>query len=246
MRLDRFLCEMNLGSRSQVKSLVRQGFVTVNGSTVKSPDQQVNELADRITCRGELLQYRKFVYYMMNKPSGVVSATSDGREQTVISLLGKDAKDGIFPVGRLDKDTTGLLLLTDDGDLAHRLLSPRKHVDKAYRATIDHMLAPEDIRRLEEGLDIGEEKPTLPARVTILGEREILLTLHEGKFHQVKRMLQAVDNQVTSLKRVSFGGLNLDENLRESEYRELTEEELNKLSINMECRSDTLIKTKMP
>lgn len=234
MRLDRFLCEMNLGSRSQVKSLVRQGLVTVNGIPAKSPDQQVNELADQISCRGERLQYQKYVYYMMNKPSGVVSATSDEVERTVVSLLGKDAKAGIFPVGRLDKDTTGLLLLTDDGDLAHRLLSPRKHVDKTYLVAIAHRLTADDIRRLEEGLDIGEGKrlpplPTLPARVTVLEGTEILLTLHEGKFHQVKRMLQAVDNQVLALKRVSFGGLDLDESLQPGEYRQLTEEELDRL-----------------
>ncbi len=221
---------MNLGSRSQVKSYVRQGLVTVNGALAKSPDRQVDELSDKIAFRGEPLCYKKFVYYMMNKPVGVVSATSDRAEHTVVSLLGKDAKEGIFPVGRLDKDTTGLLLLTDDGGLAHRLLAPRKHVDKTYRVTIAHILAEGDVRRLEEGLDIGEEKPTLPARVTLLEDTEILLTIQEGKFHQVKRMLQAVGNQVLALKRVSFGGLDLDETLRPGEYRELTEEELERLS----------------
>lgn len=130
MRLDRFLCEMKIGSRSQVKALVRQGSVTVNGLPAKSPEQKIDECADEILFRGKRLQYQKYVYYMLNKPEGVVSATSDGADATVVSLLGEDARDDIFPVGRLDKDTTGLLILTNDGELAHRLLSPKKHVDK--------------------------------------------------------------------------------------------------------------------
>ena len=158
-----------------------------------------------------------------------MSASRDNMARTVVSLLGKDAREDIFPVGRLDKDVTGLLLLTNDGDLAHRLLAPKKHVDKTYRAILDHGLLPEDIRRLESGLDIGEESLTLPARVTVLEERTILLTLHEGKFHQVKRMLQAVDNQVLQLQRTAFGGLTLDQNLKPGEYRELTGEELETL-----------------
>ena len=228
---------MNLGSRSQVKSYVRQGLVTVNGALAKSPDRQVDELSDKIAFRGEPLCYKKFVYYMMNKPVGVVSATSDRAEHTVVSLLGKDAKEGIFPVGRLDKDTTGLLLLTDDGGLAHRLLAPRRHVDKTYLAVLAHSLGQPEIRRLEAGVDIGEERPTLPARVELLTEddgrkedkaireNKVLLTLHEGKFHQVKRMLQAVDNQVTALKRIRFGKIILDEGLAPGAYRPLTTQE---------------------
>lgn len=226
MRLDRFLCEMNIGSRSQVKVFIRQGAVAVNGIPALSPDQRIDETADRIAFHGKELLYRRFVYYMMNKPEGVISASRDRDARTVVSLLGADAREDIFPVGRLDKDVTGLLLLTNDGDLAHRLLAPRRHVDKTYRAVLEHGLLQSDIRRLEEGLDIGEEQPTLPARVTVLEEKVILLTLHEGKFHQVKRMLQAVDNQVLQLQRTAFGGLALDQGLRPGGYRELTAAEL--------------------
>lgn len=226
MRLDRFLCEMNTGTRSQVKNYVRQGLVTVNGSIAKSADLKIDDLSDKVCFRGELLRYRRFVYYMLNKPEGVVSATSDNTAKTVVSLLGPDQKDGIFPVGRLDKDTTGLLLLTNDGELAHRLLSPKRHVDKTYLVAMEHALSQEDIHALENGVDIGEEKLTLPARVELLSPVEIYLTVHEGKFHQVKRMLQAVDNRVLALKRISFGGLTLDDGLRPGEYRELTPEEV--------------------
>ncbi len=230
MRLDRFLCEMNIGTRSQVKGFVRQGLVTVNGATAKSPDLKVDEDTDEIFFRGERLLYRKFVYYMMNKPAGVVSATKDNVSGTVLELLRpQDRRDGIFPAGRLDKDTEGFLLLTDDGELAHRLLSPGKHVDKTYRVSLSHPLTDEDSDALERGVDIGEERMTLPASLERLDDTTILLTIHEGKFHQVKRMLQAVGNRVTALKRISFGGLKLDEALRPGEYRELTEEELQTL-----------------
>lgn len=239
MRLDRFLCELDIGTRSQVKGFVRQGLVTVNGAPARGPEQKIDEQRDRIVFRGKELRYRKFVYYMMNKPTGVVSASSDARERTVVSLLGSDGREDIFPVGRLDKDTTGLLLLTNDGALAHRLLSPRKHVDKAYRVELERGLSREDIRRLEEGLDIGDERPTLPARVEVLGERVILLTLHEGRFHQVKRMLQAVGNQVQALERVAFGGLELDRGLRPGEYRELTREETDILGSTEESQEET-------
>lgn len=139
MRLDKFLCEMNIGSRSQVKVFIRQGTITVNDTPTTNPDQQIDEFSDRVAFRGKALQYRRFVYYMMNKPEGVVSASRDNTARTVVSLLGKDAREDIFPVGRLDKDVTGLLLLTNDGDLAHRLLSPKKHVDKTYRAVLEHV-----------------------------------------------------------------------------------------------------------
>ena len=232
MRLDRFLCEMNIGTRSQVKTLIRQGTVTVNGAAALSPELRVDEASDKIAFHGKELLYRRFVYYMMNKPDGVVSASRDRAARTVVSLLGEDAREGIFPVGRLDKDVTGLLLLTNDGELAHRLLSPRKHVDKTYRAVLEHGLRPEEIRRIETGLHIGEAQPTLPARVTVLEERIILLTLQEGRFHQVKRMLQAVGNEVLQLQRTAFGGLALDHSLRLGEYRELTTEELDTLRRN--------------
>lgn len=246
MRLDRFLCEMKIGSRSQVKLLVRQGAVTVNGILAKSPEQKIDEFSDDIAFRGKKLQYQKFVYYMMNKPEGVVSASRDNVERTVVSLLGKDAREDIFPVGRLDKDVRGLLLLTNDGELAHKLLSPKNHVDKTYRAVLDHSLSVEDVRRLESGVDIGEDRLTLPAKVTLLPKQDsmentilqeniILLTLHEGKFHQVKRMLQAVGNQVLQLQRIAFGGIELDQHLKPGEYRELTTQELDILRQNVCC-----------
>lgn len=228
MRLDRFLCEMNIGTRNQVKAFLRQGLVTVNGMTVKNADRKIDEERDRISFRGKALQYRKYVYYMMNKPAGVVSARTDDKDRTVVELISGCPED-VSPVGRLDKDTTGLLLLTNDGGLAHRLLSPRKHVDKTYRVTMERPLTEEEADRLRAGVDIGEDKLTLPSQVEILSNSKIFLTIHEGKYHQVKRMLQAVENRVLALERVSFGGLSLDRGLKPGEYRELTLEELDAL-----------------
>lgn len=228
MRLDKFLCELNIGSRSQVKELIRHGKVSVNNAVVKTADRKIDEKKDVVCVQGQTLVYRKFYYYMLNKPAGVVSATQDKLSDTVISLLRpEDRRDDLFPVGRLDKDTEGLLLLTNDGALAHRLLSPGKHVDKTYHVTIERALTAQDIQRLENGVDIGEDRPTLPAKVEILSpETELLLTIHEGKFHQVKRMLFAVNNLVTVLRRTAFGGLKLDETLAPGEYRPLSEQEV--------------------
>ncbi len=227
MRLDKFLCEMGIGTRSQVKDIVRQGQITVNGSVIAKADYKLDENKDIVCVQGRQLGYQKFFYYMLNKPENVVSATRDNTAETVIELLKpEDRREDIFPVGRLDKDTVGLLLLTNDGELAHRLLAPKKHVDKTYLVTPEQELTEAAIKMLEQGVDIGEEKPTLPAKVQPTDDGKILLTIHEGKFHQVKRMLQAVDNRVTALKRVSFGGLILDESLLPGEYRKLTEEEV--------------------
>ncbi len=230
MRLDKFLCEMNLGTRSQVRELIRQGAVTVNGSPEKSSDRKVNEETDSICVRGQKLSYQKFFYYMLNKPAGLVSATRDRVSETVMELLEpSDRRSDLFPVGRLDRDTEGFLLLSNDGALAHSLLSPQKHVDKTYRVNIKHALSPEDIQKLEQGVDIGEKRITLPAVVEQLEEKVILLTIREGKFHQVKRMLKAVDNEVTALRRVSFGGLSLDDELQPGQYRALREDEVKTL-----------------
>lgn len=234
---------MNMGTRSQVKALIRQGQVLVNHIPVKKADLKIDIDSDQVFCKGQLLQYQKFVYFMLNKPAGVVSATTDRKEDTVLSLLGNDPRKDIFPVGRLDKDTTGLLLLTNDGALAHRLLTPKRHVEKVYEAGIAHPLSVSDICRLEEGVDIGEDKPTLPARVLVLDPYKIQLTIHEGKFHQVKRMLSAVGNEVMNLKRVAFGSLLLDPQLKESQYRELTPEEIALLledtDSKRECKNET-------
>ncbi|MBO4981245.1 MAG: rRNA pseudouridine synthase [Lachnospiraceae bacterium] len=226
MRLDRFLCELNIGTRSQVKEYIRQGIVSVNGQIVKAPDCKIAEETDRIVFKGEELFYRQFVYYMLNKPKGVVSATKDNTADTVLGLLDAPTGKNLFPVGRLDKDTEGLLLITNDGALSHRLLSPKNHVDKTYLAEIRAPLSCEDIQALETGVDIGDDKLTAPAKVKVLSDRQITLTIHEGRFHQVKRMLQAVDNEVLSLKRIRFGPLFLDESLAPGESRLLTTQEV--------------------
>lgn len=226
VRLDKFLCDCNIGTRSQVKDWIRHGQVIVNGVPAKKPEIKINEATDQVTFRGEPCVYKKYAYYLLNKPQGVVSATTDNTADTVLSLLKGVKEKDLFPVGRLDKDTTGLLLITNDGELAHRMLSPRKHVDKTYLVGIKTPLSQDDISRLETGVDIGEEQPTLPAKVQIMDEHRLLLTIHEGRFHQVKRMLQAVDNEVCTLQRISFGPLQLDSSLKEGDFRELTPQEL--------------------
>ena len=226
MRLDKFLCQMSLGTRNQIKAYIRQGYVSVNGQIEKSADRHVNEYIDRVSFRGHELNYTSVRYYMLNKPMGVVSATQDNTAGTVVELLSAQDRNGVFPVGRLDKDTEGLLILTNDGELAHRLLTPKRHVDKTYLVSLEHSLSGEDVLRLEQGVDIGGERPTLPAKVDMVDEKTIYLTIHEGKFHQIKRMLRAVNNGVTALKRISFAGLYLDESLKPGEYRELTDQEV--------------------
>lgn len=236
MRLDKFLSELNIGTRSRVKEIIRSGQVTVNGSPVREPELKIDPAEDEVMLHGRKLRLRGPVCYMMNKPKGVVSAATDRREKTVASLLSpflreEDRKRDIFPVGRLDKDTTGLLLLTDDGELAHRLLSPSRHVDKTYIADLAAPLKADARLRLEQGVDIGEKGPTLPAKVEVYEGNpcRIRLTIREGKFHQVKRMLRAVDNEVLALNRVEFGGLALDKSLLPGQCRELTETELETL-----------------
>ena len=234
MRLDKYLCETGFGTRSQVKDLLKKGQVMVNGEVVKKPELKINETTDQILCQGKKASYQKNIYLMLHKPAGVVSATEDNREKTVLDLVRpEDRKNGLFPVGRLDKDTEGLLLLTDDGELAHRLLSPKKHVDKTYYAKIDGQVTEEHVKQFREGLDIGDEKKTLPAVLTILLSgpvSEIEVTIHEGRFHQIKRMFEVVGCKVTYLKRLSMGSLVLDETLPPEEYRPLTEAELEGLT----------------
>lgn len=234
MRLDKYLCETGFGTRSQVKDLLKKGQVMVNGEVVKKPELKINETTDQILCQGKKASYQKNIYLMLHKPAGVVSATEDNREKTVLDLVRpEDRKNGLFPVGRLDKDTEGLLLLSDDGELAHRLLSPKKHVDKTYYAKIDGQVTEEHVKQFREGLDIGDEKKTLPAVLTILLSgpvSEIEVTIHEGRFHQIKRMFEAVGCKVTYLKRLSMGSLVLDETLPPEEYRPLTEAELEGLT----------------
>lgn len=231
MRLDKYLAEMGVGTRQEVKKQIRQGKAAVNGTVVKAADTKIDETSDEVTISGRNISYVSYEYYMLNKPAGVVSATEDRRDTTVIDLIKEKKRKDLFPVGRLDKDTEGLLLITNDGDLAHRLLTPKKHVDKVYYAKIDGMVTEEDVKRFAEGINIGaeEEEMTRPAKLDIMKsaeESEIRLTIHEGKFHQVKRMFLAVGKEVTYLKRERMGTLCLDENLKPGEYRLLTEEEI--------------------
>ena len=231
IRLDKFLCEAGAGSRSEVKLLIKKGRVMINGTVAKAPETKVDEKNDQVALDAQPLSYEKFVYYMLHKPAGVVTATRDNHEKTVMELL-KDApgKD-LFPAGRLDKDTEGLLLITNDGALSHRLLSPAKHVDKTYLVRTKAPVTDEMRRRLEEGVDIGDEKPTLPAKTELTEDGGLLLTVTEGRFHQVKRMLSAVGNEVVYLKRLSMGPLVLDGALSKGEYRALTPEEKAALGI---------------
>lgn len=233
MRLDKFLAEVGIGSRKEVKVLIKKGQIKVNEEVIKSDKFQVKEFDDQITYLDEPLVYQKDFYYVLNKPAGVISATQDNYEQTVMDLLSdEDYREDLFPVGRLDKDTEGLLILTNDGKLAHRLLSPKKHVEKEYFAKVKGVMTEEDIDSFARGLAIDKGEQTLPAQLfidSIDHEEEtsaIRLILHEGKFHQVKRMVQAVGKEVTYLKRLRMGGFLLPESLDNGEYRELTETEL--------------------
>lgn len=235
IRLDKYLADMGVGTRSAVKREIAQGKITVDGQVVKRPELKLDPEGQQVCHLGTRLAYLQFEYYMLNKPAGVVSATEDRREKTVLDLIESRKRKDLFPVGRLDKDTEGLLLITNDGALAHRLLSPRKHVDKVYYAIIEGIVTETDVQLFKKGVNIGEEQPTREATLEILAvnretnRSEIQLTIHEGIFHQVKRMFQAALKEVIYLKRLSMGSLYLDETLGIGEYRELTDEELNKI-----------------
>ena len=229
LRLDKFLCEFGIGTRSEVKILLKKGLVTVNHSVVKTPEVKIDPDQDIITYQGKVLKYQEFYYYMLYKPAGVITATEDKEQKTVMELLGKNNRKDLFPVGRLDKDTEGLLLITNDGELSHALLSPRKHVPKIYLVQVPESLNNRKIEALEQGLDIGDDKLTMPAKVEVVDDDYILLTIHEGRYHQVKRMLAAVGSQVLYLKRMTFGPLVLDENLKKGSYRALSDDEIMQL-----------------
>ena len=232
MRLDKYLADMSVGTRTEVKKLIRQGKVAIDGVIQKSPDIKIDEKKQVVTCNEQTVSYQTYEYYMLNKPAGVVSATTDKKDKTVLDLIESKKRKDLFPVGRLDKDTEGLLLITNDGELAHRLLAPKKHVDKVYFAKIEGVVTEEDKCKFAEGLDIGDDEFTKPASLEILvsGDvSEIRLTIQEGKFHQVKRMFESVGKKVLYLKRLSMGTLKLDEDLALGEYRALTEEELEQL-----------------
>lgn len=229
MRLDKFLSETGAGTRSEVKQFIRKGLVSVNGQIIKDAGSKVAEDEDVVCLQGQTLSYAKHHYYMLYKPAGVVSATRDSRQKTVLDLLTGVPVKGLFPVGRLDKDTEGLLLLTDDGVLAHELLSPQKHVDKTYLAEIRDPLSVTAISSLQQGVHIGDEKPAAPAKVELIEEKRILITVREGRYHQIKRMFKAVGNEVLYLKRLSMGCLILDENLNKGEFRPLKDTEIENL-----------------
>lgn len=234
-RLDKILSHMGYGTRSEIKKLVKNGEVRVNDVLVKDSGMQVDPYADKIVVDGEQVYFREFVYLMLHKPHGVVSATEDARERTVLDLLDVSYRAfKLFPVGRLDKDTEGLLLLTNDGKLSHELLSPRKHVPKTYFAVVQGIVDAQDAAAFRQGVTLDDGYVTLPAELVVLSARpdeqggcsNIELTIHEGKFHQVKRMFQAVGKQVTYLKRLSMGPLRLDETLALGSYRELSDQEI--------------------
>ena len=227
LRLDKYLTNLAVGSRSQVKEIIKKGKIKVNGQIINKPEFHVNEETDEIELDGARLEYSRFYYYMLNKPAGVVSAVTDNNCKTVLDIMDITPKNGLFPVGRLDKDTEGLLLITNDGQLAHDLLSPNKHVDKTYYVELDGALVDSDVELLKEGLDIGEKSKTKPAILKILEDRnKAFITITEGKYHQVKRMFAAIGLTVTYLKRMSMGTLELDESLKTGEYRKLTDEEI--------------------
>lgn len=228
MRLDKYLCDMGAGTRSQVKQKIRKGLVTVEGEPVRRPEYQVDQ-EQEVCVEGEVFSYTELEYYMLNKPAGCVSARADEQCRTVLDLIPSKKRKDLFPVGRLDKDTEGLLLITNDGKLAHMLLSPRHHVDKTYFARIAGRISEEHVKAFREGLDIGEKACTRPAVLEILdsGENsEVRVTIREGKYHQIKRMFRAIGCEVLYLKRLSMGSLVLDESLKPGEYRPLKEEEL--------------------
>lgn len=230
MRLDKFLAEVGLGSRKEVKQLIKKGQISVNQQIEKSDKKQVEPKKDQIAFQGDPLHYQEFYYYLLHKPAGVVSATEDSRDRTVLDLFAQaDYRSDLFPVGRLDKDTEGLLLITNDGKLAHELLSPKKHIEKEYFAEVAGVMTEEDQQRFVEGILLDGEK-TLPAELlideTTADSSKVRIVLHEGKFHQVKRMVKSCGKEVTYLKRIRMGGLELPPELAKGTYRLLTAEEV--------------------
>lgn len=228
-RLDKIIASQGKYSRSEVKKLVKAGLVRLNGNVVKSSDIKCDVSTDEITVDGVSLNYKKHIYIMLNKPKGVISATEDPTQKTVIDLVPSELKRAaLFPAGRLDGDTTGFVLITDDGDFAHRILSPKNHIMKTYHATLKRPLTDEDIVKFKKGLTLGDGTKCLEAHVRMLPDRECTaeVIICEGKYHQVKRMFASLDNRVLELRRVKMGELSLDEALAEGECRELTAEEL--------------------
>ena len=227
MRLDKFLSVTGTCSRTDAKRAIRAKGVCVNGRVAKTSDMQIDEERDEIAYLGRVIVYRKVNYILLNKPEGVVSATEDGKDRTVLDLLPDGVRnDRMFPCGRLDKNTLGLMLITDNGELAHKLLAPKSHVDKKYHFKSRDEMCLEDVKRFEGGLTLEDGYVTLPAKIELDDDRMGgVITLREGKYHQIKRMLEALDNKITYLERISFGPLTLDSLLERGEWRYLSEEE---------------------
>ncbi|MBC2582717.1 pseudouridine synthase [Clostridium sp. DJ247] len=233
-RIDKVLANLGYGTRKEVKTLVKDGLIEVDNTVIKDSGMKIDPNVSVIKVSGETVNYRKYIYLMMNKPDGVVSATFDNYDETVVDLLDPEYQVfDPFPVGRLDKDTVGLLLLTNDGELNHRLISPKWHVDKVYYAEINKDVNDEDVKAFERGITLDDGYECLPAKLEILQSDEhgakVKVTIQEGKFHQVKRMFESRGKSVVYLRRIEFGPLGLDKDLLEGEYRELTEEEIESL-----------------
>ena len=229
IRLDKLLAHSGYGSRKEVKELIRKGQVSVNEVIVKDDDFKVDEVNDEVIVEGIIVDYQKFIYIMMNKPDGVLSATYDPKDPIVLDLIEDVPTRGLFPVGRLDKDSEGLLLITNDGKLAHELLSPKKHVDKVYYIEYSGELDKDVESKFNEGVILEDGYKCLPGKIELLEDNKAYVTISEGKFHQVKRMINMCNGEVTYLKRVKFGPLDLDESLNEGEYRFLSNLELDSL-----------------
>ena len=237
LRIDKYLADSGIGTRSTIKNYIKKGLVTINGIPATKPDIKVDTTKDVICFQNEVIQVDDYEYYLLNKPAGYVSATKDNTAPTVLSLI-QSRRSDLFPAGRLDKDTEGLLLITNDGVLSHKLLSPKHHVDKTYYAIIEGKVDEQDIHLFKEGLYIGDKdlETALPAKLSIVADYDanqnlsyVNVTIQEGKFHQVKRMFQAVGKKVTYLKRISFGGLTLPEDFSPGDYCKLTKDEINRL-----------------
>ena len=229
MRLDKFLVELGTGSRKEVKELVKKGLVMVNDKIIKNSEYKVNEESDKVYLNNNLLVYEKFVYLMLNKPAGVVSATFDNKDKTVLDLINEYKHLNLFPFGRLDKDSEGLLIISNDGKLAHELLSPKKHVNKKYYVDVEGFVTEEDIKKFKEGIVLDDGYLCKSSTLEIIESDKIskcYVTISEGKFHQVKRMFESTNKKVIYLKRITFGNITLDNSLKLGQYRKLSEKEV--------------------
>lgn len=233
IRLDKYLADMGIGTRSNVKSEIKKGKITVNGAVCKDANVKIDSDNDEICFDGKQIVYEQYEYFMLNKPAGIISAATDNKEKTVVDLITDKKKKDLFPIGRLDKDTEGLILISNDGELSHNLLSPKKHVDKTYYVELDKVLSDENANKVCQGVFIEKDVKTLPAQIERISNDKVYLTIHEGKFHQVKKMFHAVGCEVTYLKRMSMGSLKLDESLKPGEYRALTSDEIKALKENI-------------